>query len=432
MHLPDEAEVVIVGGGPAGSTAAFFLARAGCDVVVLDRARFPRDKPCSEYLSPQAARILQEMDVLGRLESGPMARLDGMRVTAPNGTSFTGMFRSVRGYRPWCEYGLAVRRTVLDLALLDAARRAGARVHEDVSVTDVVREGTGDGSISGVRVRQGGSQHTVRSRLVVGADGLRSVIARRAGLGKRARWPRRVAFVTHYMGVTLENDTGDMHVMGDGYVGLAPVGEGLTNVAVVVPARRAGEARGDAAGFMARELSRHPRVAARLGYARRVGEVYPTGPFAWHARRAVLPGLALVGDAADFFDPFTGEGIYSAMRGAEILCPAAFQAVRSRDPKEASVALAAYDRTRRHEFGGKRAVERIVAGVVELPWVMNLVSRGLAARPELAHTLVGVTGDFVPPREVLRAGYILRLLAAAAARRSGRHSGDGSFVVAAD
>jgi len=404
------AEVIVVGGGPAGSSTAFQLARAGVDVLVLDRATFPRDKPCSEYLSPQASRILHEMGALDTLERGPAARLTGMRVTAPDGSSFEGTFGTVRRYRPWTPYGLAVRRTILDALLLARARAAGARVLEGTPVTDLDR--TSLGEVTGVVIRDGTRSRTLRARLVVGADGIRSVVARRARLGSRSRWPRRTAMVAHYRGVHLDGQVGDMHVLDDGYAGFAPVGGGLTNVALVVPVRRTREMHGGAATFMEHELARHPRLASRLDGAERVGEVRATGPFAWRARRAVLPGVALVGDAADFFDPFTGEGMYAALRGGELLCPYAFDVVRG-TAALARTALEAYDRCRRHEFGGKWAVERIVAAVIAAPGLMNLAVHALGSAPDLATTLVGVTGDFVPAREVLSPRYMFRLLMAA-------------------
>jgi flavin-dependent dehydrogenase len=206
-----------------------------------------------------------------------------------------------------------------------------------------------------------------------------------------------------------------MHVLRDGYAGFAPVGADLTNVALVVPERRAGEMRGDASRFMATELNRHAALAARVSLAERAGPVRVIGPFNWSVRRAWAPGLALVGDAAGFFDPFTGEGMYEALRGAELLASYAFAAIRAASPRGADIALEAYDRCRRREFRGKWAVERIIAGAVESPGLTGLAVRAFAHRPELGHTLVGVTGDFVPASEVLRMRYILRLTAAALA-----------------
>lgn len=406
-----DAEVIVVGGGPAGSTVAFFLARAGCDVLLLDRAAFPRDKPCSEYLSPQASRLLNELGVLEALERGPSDRLTGMRVHAPDGTMVQGVFNAATGFRGFRDYGLAVRRTILDATLLARAKQAGARVRESVDVRDVARDGTG--RVAGVVVRENGRTSTLTSRLVIGADGLRSVVARRTGLGSHGRWPRRLAFVCHYRGIKHDSTLGDMHVFAGGYAGFAPVGDGLTNVALVIPTRRTKEIGGDRDGFMRRELMRHQGVAARLGTADLATPVRAVGPFNWRARKAWTPGAVLVGDAADFFDPFTGEGMYAAMRGAELLTPYAWEAARARHLHNADVALAAYDRCRRYEFAGKWAVERAIAAAVASPLLINRAARALTRRPELADTLVGVTGDFVPPGEVLRPGYILSLLTAA-------------------
>ena len=135
-----------------------------------------------------------------------------------------------------------------------------------------------------------------------------------------------------------------------------------------------------------------------------------TGPFASASRRAWAPGAALVGDAADFFDPFTGEGIYASLRGAEMLAPLVVEALTARTPRDADAALRAYGHMRGQEFKGKWAVERIIGAAVTFPALMNVAARSLALRPEMAHTIVGVTGDFVPAREVLRPGFLLRLV----------------------
>lgn len=406
-----DAQVLIVGGGPAGSTAAFFLARAGCDVLVVDRARFPRDKPCSEYLSPQASRLLHEMGVLAALESGPSARLTGMRVHAPDGTSFLGSFSAPTGYRAFRDYGLAIRRPLLDATLLARAEDAGARVRTGVDVRDLDYDAYG--RVTGVFVREGSKESTLHARVVIGADGLRSVVARRAKLGKHGVWPRRLALVRHYRGVSSDAAVGDMHVFEGGYAGFAPVSDELTNVAVVIPTRHSREIGNDRDAIMRLLLQSQPRVAARLASAEPVTATRAIGPFNWHARTAWLPGAALVGDAADFFDPFTGEGIYAAMRGAELLTSYAFEAARAGSARASDIALAAYDRCRRHEFGGKWAVERAIATAIASPPLINLAARALARRSELADLLVGVTGDFVPARKVLTPQFALRLLAAA-------------------
>jgi flavin-dependent dehydrogenase len=402
------AQVIVVGGGPAGAATAFHLARAGIHVTILDRAHFPRDKPCSEYMSPQASRILDEMGVLEQIERSGGAHLAGMRVHAPNGTAFQGRFADVEGFRGYRDRGLALRRTILDHLLLDRARAVGAVVCEGVRVIDLRRDS--NGRVTGVdAIDERGERRTLSASIVVGADGLRSVVARRLDLAATRLAQRRVAFVTHFAGIDM-GDSGEMHVDHDGYLGLADVGGGMTNVAVVVPRSRAREASGDPAGFVDAWIRRRRHVAPRFAKAVRVTPVLATGPFASAARRAWAPGAALVGDAADFFDPFTGEGIYAALRGAELLVPRIIDALSATAPADGDASLGAYDRARIGEFRGKWAVERMIGVAVTFPAVMNVAARSLALRPQMAHTIVGVTGDFVPAREVLRPSFLLRLL----------------------
>ena len=414
MTSSRDGTVVIVGGGPAGSALAFALARSGARPIVVDRAVFPRPKPCAEYLSPQASRVLASMNVLDEVERSGAAQLAGMVIRAPSGTRVVGEFAgcSVKGFR---DRGLSVRREVLDAILLRAARDAGAEVRESTHVVDVMRDATR--RACGVRLANGSE---IRAEIVVGADGLRSIVARRLGLASSARWPRRYALVTHYRGVGDIGECGEMHVERSGYVGIADVGGGLTTVALVVPARQArGFARGREA-FLDAWLAGRPQLARRFASATRVSPVVATGPFASRARRSWASGVALVGDAADFFDPFTGEGIYAALRGGEMLAPFITEALGADSLGSADRALAAYAALRRREFGGKWLVERIIGTVVGSPRLMNRCARVLSARKDMADLLVGVTGDFVPASAVLNARYLMSLFVLPAPRPSTR------------
>lgn len=403
MASAQDATVVIVGGGPSGSSLAFALARRGVRVTVLDRARFPRPKPCAEYLSPQASRILAEMGVLDDVERSGAAQLAGMIIRAPNGTRVVGEFAgcSVKGFR---DRGLSVRREVLDAILLDAARAAGARVREETHVIDVIRDQTG--RAQGVRTA---SNERIAADLVIGADGLRSIVARRLGLSRSAWWPRRYALVTHFRGVREIGECGEMHVERGGYVGIADVGQGLTTVALVVPRSAARAFAPGRERYLDAWLAARPQLAERFAGATRVSPVVATGPFASRSRQSWSPGAALVGDAADFFDPFTGEGIYAALRGGELLAPYVVEALGAESVRNANSALASYDARRRREFGGKWIVEWLIGAVVGSPRVMNRCARVLAARKDMADLLVGVTGDFVPARAVLNVRYIASL-----------------------
>ena len=405
-----DAGVVVVGGGPAGASTAWHLARAGVPTVLVDRARFPRDKPCAEYLSPEASRILEAMGAMPAIDAAGPARLNGMIVRSPGGHAMRGDFASTHGYHGHSPHGLALPRRTLDAIVLDRARAAGVTVIERAKVVDVERDASG--AACGVTIERDGAYPTqLAARLVIGADGIRSVVARRLGLARTARWPRRIAFVAHYRGVGGMADCGEMVVRREGYLGLAAVGHDLVNVALVVPATLAREWRGRAEALLVEWIRNDPRLAPRFEGAERVGEVCATGPFASRARRVAVPGAALVGDAADFFDPFTGEGIYAALLGGELLAPFAVESVRASTPERAARALSGYERARREAFGGKWMVERLVGLAVAWPPLLDHVTRRLAARKDMADLFVGVTGDFVPAREVLHPRYLARLLA---------------------
>jgi menaquinone-9 beta-reductase len=410
----EDAEVIVVGGGPAGAATAWALARDGIDVLVLDRARFPRDKICAEYLSPEASRILSDMGVLDEIERTNPAHLAGMRVRAPNGLVADGEFASNHGFRGFRDRGLAVRRTILDEIVLRGARAVGARVEEEMHVTDIYRNGST--RVEGVTVRdRDGKLRTLRSRYVVGADGLRSVIARRLGLVRTSRiWPRRIALVAHYQNVQGVSDMGEMHVDYDGYFGVVDVG-GLMNVAVVVPLSRARKIE-DKTEFFEQWIAARPHLAERFHGAQRITQVRATGPFATSARHAWTAGAALVGDAADFFDPFTGEGIYAALRGGELLAPYIAEALFYQSGTDESRILAGYDRARKREFGGKWKLERIVGMAIAHPYFLNNAAKVLSRRKDMADLLVGVAGDFIPPRLVLSPRFLFNLFISPAFR----------------
>lgn len=403
-----DAQVLVVGGGPAGASTAWHLARRGVDVLVLDRARFPRDKPCAEYLSPEASRILEQMGALEECERAGAASLRGMTVRSPDGERIRGDFAAAHGFRGFRDSGIALRRTVLDSILLDRAKSAGARVAEGVRATDVLLDA--HDRVRGVAALADGRQREYTARVTIGADGLRSVVGRRLGLTRYARFPYRMALVAHYRGVREMGEHGEMHVESDGYVGLADVGNGITNVALVMPVWRARGAKGRSSAFLDEWLRSRTQLAQRFASAERISPVLATGPFAQRARRAWTYGAALVGDAADFFDPFTGEGIYAALRGGELLAPYLQSAVGRRGRTDPDAALAEYDSARRNEFRGKWKVERLVALAVASPRLMNRAARVLARRKEMADLLVGVAGDFVPAREVLSLRYLSRLI----------------------
>ncbi|MBA3317366.1 MAG: NAD(P)/FAD-dependent oxidoreductase [Gemmatimonadales bacterium] len=398
------ADVLVVGGGPAGSATALLLAAAGHSVVLVDRASFPRDKACSEYMSPEAVRILDRLGVVGALEEAGAVPLAGTMVTAARGARLHGRF-ALAGHRPFRATGLSISRRILDHRLLLAAREAGVRVLERTAVEALLRDG--DGVAGGVIRTADGGRAAIEARLTIGADGLRSVVGRRLGRHRQGGL-RRVAFVAHVDRVEGMGDSAEMFVGRRGYLGLNPIGSGRTNVALVVPARRAGAARGRTREFFLEALADFPGVSERVGRGGMARDILATGPFAAWSGRVVADGAALVGDAADFFDPFTGEGIYSALRGAELLAETAGPALVW-PGRITAAALAPYRQARRRAFGGKWAVERLIGYGMNFPALFDHAV-GRLARRGLAHTLIGVTADFVPARAVLNPVFLARML----------------------
>lgn len=404
---PHNPQVLVVGGGPAGASTAWHLAESGVDVLLVDRAAFPRDKPCGEYLSPEGSRILHAMGALELVERAGAAQLAGMRVKTPSGATIHGEFVAAHGFRGFRDSGLALRRTVLDKIVLDRARDAGVTVVENAKVEHLLT--SQDGTCTGAVIRHDGEVHEVHTKIVVGADGLRSVVARRAGLAHNSRFPRRYALVAHYTGVRDMGAMGEMFTSAGSYLGLCDVGNGLTNVGYVIPQKK-GQALPDApAEMMTSFINAHAELRSRFVGASRVGGVVVTGPFASHAKRAWAPGLALVGDAADFFDPFTGEGMFAALRGGEILAPYISASLAAPSSAASAHALSEYDRARTSVFAGKWRVEKVIGLGVAYPWLFELAATLIERDRHLADLLVGVAGDFVPPRELLRARVLRRL-----------------------
>jgi geranylgeranyl reductase family protein len=374
-------DVVVVGAGPAGAACALLLARAGFEVVLADKTRFPRPKPCGEYTSPAVAPLLDRLGFRQTVDAAGARWLAGMRLFAPDGS------RWLVDYAAQGRRALALPRATLDHLLVEAAARAGARVVEGYRVESLIARGA---AIVGVNGRAQGRAMSVSARLVVGADGLHSVVARALGVGETLPWPRRLGLVAHYEGLDL-NCCGEMYVGPRGYCGLAPVGDGWVNVGIVVDVPRRGDGLTAATRFE-RALAGIPRAARRLAGARRVGPIRGMGPLGRRTRRVAGPGWLLVGDAAGFLDPFTGDGVYEALRGAELAAAVASRALAAGDVSGRG--LAAYARQRHRAFSAKHRLAWLLQGFVHQPSLLAYALRRLERRPATARRLCAALGDF--------------------------------------
>ena len=379
-------DAVVVGGGPAGSTCALLLARAGLTVTLVERATFPRRKVCGEYLNSGAVAALERIGVLSDVRAHAFA-LRGVRLVPPRAPAVELPFTSI---------ALACQRETLDAILLRAAVYAGVTVVHG-RAEDVLRE---RGRIGGVRVRNDdGTAYDVRARWTVGADGCGSVVARRAGLVRHS-WQRpRFAVGGHYTGFGDLGGFVEMYVGARAYFALNPLSHTLTNVMVVVPKTALAGWSGfvdEGVAGKAAELGRGHRSFAA---AQRVGARAANGPLAHSVRAPVAKGVVLIGDAAGFLNPFTGQGVFLALTSAEKAARAIIASAGDRSRE--TPAFAAYAAERRSDFAARKRLSAAVGWLIDVPPLARRAAYKLARSPRLATTLIDALAGMRAPQSAL-------------------------------
>jgi menaquinone-9 beta-reductase len=240
---------------------------------------------------------------------------------------------------------------------------------------------------------------TVRAPWTVGADGARSAVARSLGVERQVRFPRRLGLIAHYRGVPELVDHGEMHV-GDGYfIGLAPTPGGELNVGMALP----GHPAGSGAERFEKAIAGLPAVQARLVRSQRLTAIRGAAPIGHRVASVAGPGWLLVGDAAGFVDPFTGEGIYRALRTAR----AAASSLALDDDRVA----AAYRAERRRALVAKDTLTWVIQALLVAPPLLRHAVRRLAERPEAALRLGSALGDCRPATDALSPRFLASVLA---------------------
>ena len=412
MTVDEVVDVAIVGAGPAGSTLAAALARRGVQVVVFERSPAWRWRAGGVFASPAAVDALRRAGLPDTTIEAVTQPIPAMRVETPAGA----LFRLTYGAETGRPMAVGFDRAALDPALERLAIDAGAKVDRGVAVQAVALGASGGRDARSVLDL---GDRRVAARVVVGADGTHSIVARSVGVSRPTRLPARVGLTWHVIDPrpTTDPPVDARMVVGiDRYVGLARVPGGRLNIGVVLgrswlPAL----ARDGAAETVRCVLDAVPHRDddpvdwAAAPVCDRIAGASPLGVRV--SRRAGL-GWFLVGDACGFLDPFTGEGIHRALVSTEIAARAIVAGLGGeRDADRAGRAADAYDRAMTRRFATKDAVSLLVQTFLARPRLFEYAARRLAERPDVRATMGLVMGDLLPASRALDPRFLAALLA---------------------
>jgi len=377
-------DIVIVGGGPAGATAALYAKRVGLKALLLEKARIPRDKICGDAIGGKAVDILRELNLSAQAESLPGITVRGVIFGGTDHSEAT--IEVCNGRRPGIA-GYVIKRELFDGFLFEQARGAGVECREGWEVGDLIIENS---TVRGVKARQleSGAFEEFRGNIVLGADGYKSIISRRLGLYEIDPQHWLTAVRSYYRNVEGLSDKIELHYVADvlpGYFWIFPLDDNIANVGIGMLARpmkrrhvNLVEALNDVVGSsrFARRFKAALRVTKPMGWQ------LPTGS---KRRPCAGPGYMLVGDAAGLIDPFTGEGIANAMYSARKAVEIAQAACTEQDFSAAS--LSRYENGLWSELGDELRVSARLQEIARMQWLLNFTIRKAASNRDVSETI---------------------------------------------
>ncbi|MFD9949464.1 geranylgeranyl reductase family protein [Nonomuraea sp. NPDC059023] len=390
-----DADVIVVGAGPSGSATAYYLARAGLDVLLLEKTRFPREKVCGDGLTPRAVKQLQNMGV--DIDGPGWIRNKGLRVVG-GGLRFELDWPQLDSFP---DFSLVRTRQDFDQIMAAHAVKAGVRLMEGVNVTGPILDDR-SGHVTGVTTKDGA---TYRGRLVVAADGNSTRMALGMGLHKREDRPMGVAVRTYFQSPRHDDDyletwleLWDQDTLLPGYGWIFPVGDGTSNVGLGLLNTSDAFGKIDYRELLKRWCRNMPAEWAFT-------EENMTGPI----RGAALPmafnrqphytrGLVLVGDSGGAINPFNGEGIAYAMETGEIAAEVIAKALRGTTPAQQERILRTYPQVLKDAYGGYFTLGRLFVEAIGKPGVMSFGTRHGLPHPRLMRFALKLLGNLTDRR----------------------------------
>jgi flavin-dependent dehydrogenase len=331
----------------------------------MERSEFPRTKVCGEYLGQSARAELEDLGIAGSVQN-EASDLRQIRLHVKGQTVDL----------PFAGGAWSLARARLDSLLCSHAQAAGALL---VTARAESFKRTGSGFTIGFRTASG-SEDTLSAQTIVGADGMGSIVARAFGLTKKPRGPARFALGGHYRGFGHLDHNIEMYVRGKSYFAINPLGGELANVMVIVDQSTLAHWRGaidERLQETARELAGGRREIDAVGL---VGKRVAIGPLQHCTHAPARVGVYLIGDAAGFLDPFTGQGVSLALRSAAL----AAESIASGEDD----AHLRYERKQRKLFAGRARVAGLTSALLATPWLTEVAARTLQQSPSLRTRLM--------------------------------------------
>ena len=404
MSLSLRADVVVVGAGPAGSAAAFFLARAGVDVLLADRAVFPRDKTCGDGIGVRCLDVFEAMGLAGWLRERGSNVSRSFLLSSPGGRRAV-----VRGSADLPDV-YTIPRSVLDHALVERASAAGARLAEELQILDSRRQ-TRRGNV-GVRLlaRRRGEDIILETPLVIAADGGAVALTRQLGLAPRP--PEWVAVRAYFEGDAGDPSQLEIHwerAIAPGYAWIFPLGDGRANVGIGAYSRDVHRLGLHLESMLERFVALSPDARSRLAEGRRAGPIHgfplradapDVQPFTAH--------VLVAGEAAGVVSPLTGEGIGPALRCGRLAAEHALEALERGDFSARS--LAAYGHAFHRLFDRPHRAARRLRALITRPFILDRVIARADADAAYGRMLYEILAGAAEPGVALRPGAILKLL----------------------